>query len=431
MMTKYLNLTAILLFASLLISLTSCEESTDPADNDIIVIGAVLPFDNTNGILRENALRTAFDHINTHGGILDGKKIKLAVRSSGGTDREFTAARSAKDLLSSYDNVIGLISAYSSSCLGIVDQVASPMQIPLISGSALSDTLTNISPYFHRLVLPDIYQAKILADRAERMGMQKVAIAVQAGDMFSAELASAFRQQFTGEITKVEFGYQDQDYETSINLLMQNQPDAVFLCMLDALLAAEFMNAFDYFVEQSTIASTFFMLSDALYNFDIFLGKVEIMVGEINGWPKNFGAIPSPEPNNPIYEDFAEKLLEAYDQQVASYNAQYYDIGFIYALAIEKAAETASLSNIEEFRNAVNDNIRKVSRPEDGDTKINPLSSWNQLREIARNGTVDYDGASGKCDIDDDGNTLSTFLVFKAIIETDRYGFQPLEYVYP
>jgi len=414
-----------------MIGLSSCEESTNPADSDIVVIGAVLPYDNINGRFRENALRTALDHINTSGGVLGGKKIVLALRSSGGLDRESIAADAAKDILNSYDNVVGLVSAYSSSSLGIVKEVAGPLEIACMSGSALSDTLSGISPYFHRLVLPDIFQAKILADRARRMGLDKVAIAVQAGDMFSAELASAFRQQFSGEVTKVEFGYEDQDYQASLGLLLQNQPDAVFICMLDAFLAAEFMNAFDYYVDQNTIANTFFMLSDALYNFDIFLGRVEIMVGEINGWHKNFGAIPAPEPTNPIFEDFAEKLYEAYEQDVASYNAQFYDIGFIYALAIEKAAETTSLNNIDEFRRAVNENIRLVSRSDEGDTKIDPRTPWNQLREIAANGSVDYEGASGKCDIDDQGNSITTFLVFKAIIETDRYGFQPLEYVYP
>jgi ABC-type branched-subunit amino acid transport system substrate-binding protein len=430
-MKKNINFNLLLVFSFILIALSSCEESTDPADNDIIVIGAVLPYDNINGRYRENALRTALDHINTSGGVLGGKQLKLAIRSSGGLDREITAANAAKDILNSYDNVVGLVSAYSSSSLGIVLEVADPFEIACMSGSSLSDTLTGISPYFHRLILPDIYQAKILADRASRMGIKKVAIAVQAGDMFSAELASAFRQQFAGEITKVEFGYQDQDYEESLSLLMESEPDAIFMCMLDALLAAEFMNAFDYFIDQNTIASTFFMLSDALYNFDIFLGRAEILVGEINGWHKNFGAIPAPEPSNPIYEDFAEKLFEAYDQEVASYNAQFYDIGFIYALAIEKAAETTSLSNLDEFRRAVNENIRKVSRPDEGDTKIDPRTPWNQLREIAANGSVDYNGASGGCDIDDQGNALTTFLIFKAIIETDRYGFQPLEYVYP
>jgi hypothetical protein len=313
-------LSTLILVGILFFGLISCEESTNPADDNIIVIGAVLPYDNINGRYRENALRTAIDHINSQGGVLGGKTIKLAVRSSGGINREITAARAAKDILSSYNNVVGLVSAYSSSSLGIVNEIVIPLQIPCISGSALSDTLTNISPYFHRLILPDIFQAKILAKRAERIGVQKVAIAVQAGDLFSTDLAHAFRQQFTGETSIVEFGYEGQDYQSLMNLLMQDQPDAVFISMLDAMLAAEFLNAFDYFIDPNIVANTFFMLSDALYNFDIFLGKAEILVGEINGWHKNFGAIPAPEPSNPIYEDFAEKLFEAYSQQVASYN---------------------------------------------------------------------------------------------------------------
>lgn len=422
---------SLVLLSFLLLGIISCEESTDPADDDIIVIGVILPYDNYNGRYRENAIRTGIDIINTTGGVLNGKTIKLAVRNSYGADRSVSAANAARDILNSYNNVVGFITAYSSSSLGITNDVSEPEEIPCISGSSLSDTLTGISPFYHRLVLPDIYQAQILADRAERIGIQKVGIAMQVQDLFSNQLATAFRKEFSGEVSIVEFGYADQDYEASMNALMSNDPDAVFLSMLNALLAAEFFNAFDYFVDSGKISSTFFLLSDALYNFDIFQGRAEIIVGEINGWNKNFGAIPSPEPSNPIYEDFAQKLSDAYEQDVHSYNAQFYDIAFIYALAIEKAGQAVSFNNIKEFRKAVNDNIRVISRPDEGDTEVDPTMGWKQMKEIAANSTLDYKGASGECDIDENGNTLTTFLVFTAFIDSTRYGFQPLEYLYP
>ena len=436
MKKQNLKITALLIIAAILVGfISSCKK--DNNDNPepptcILTLGVILPLDNDNGQLRENAIKTAIDEINANGGVCGGYSIELIVRSSEGENREVAAAAAANDIISNATNLIGFATSYSTSSKGVVTQVSEPSHYPTISGSATAVNLSGISDYFQRLCPPDSYQANVLTQKATEIGIITVAIAVEENDFYSEGLSENFQAVFgAGVVAEVKFIKNDPDYVNKLNLLLADSPDAIFISMLDSDVYVEFIDSLYQINNEKDLTNTHFILCDALHSENIFDAHVEIMIGEINGKPKNFGSVSFPDTTTDAYKYFAEKLMEKYGQKVGSFNAQFYDIGYIFALAIEEASYITGLGNMELFREAVNEQIRIVTNFEFGDFIVYPDDGWPNIRLAADISGVDYSGASGNCNIDDEGNTMTPYLIFKIVGESGDYSFKNIEYINP
>lgn len=420
----------ILLIASLLLILSSngCKKNNDP-EAKYLTIGVILPLDQENGTLRENALRTAIDEINEGGGVGDGYEIRLAVKSSAGTNRKVAAALAAGEIISNNNYLVGFISSFSSSSSGIIGEVT-PDNYPIISGSATASSLSGISPYFQRLCAPDPFEANILVQKATEYGINSVAIAVEEGDQYSEELADAFQNEFSnGTVTKVSFSEGDPNYAAKINELFLDNPEGIFISMLNSNVYVEFLTMLGNINKTNGLMETSFILCDGLFTNELLLAPVEYMLGEFNGHPKNFGAFPSADTTSTAYIYFREKLKEKYDQKVASYNAQFYDIGYIYALAIQKSLAGVDIISIDAFKELVSGNIRIVASELSGDTKVNPSQGWQAIKSSAQAGNINYEGASGNCNIDNLGNAITPYSVFKVIKNDQELNFEIIEII--
>lgn len=173
------------------------------------------------------------------------------------------------------------------------------------------------------------------------------------------------------------------------------------------------------------------MLCDALYTGALLEAPVAFMTGEVNGHPRNFGAIPSADTASGPYEYFKAELMKRFGQQPASYNAQFYDIGLLYAMAIEKAFLQGGLDDMATFRSNVNHWIRQVSHGNSSDPVVMPSLGWKSVQLACRNGGVNYTGASGNCDIDDLGNTITPFALFKIVLSGGTPKFEIISIIYP
>ncbi len=429
------KITALLIIAAILVGfISSCKKDNNdkPEPPYIVTLGVILPMDNDNGQLRENAIRTAINEINANGGVGGGYSIELIVRSSEGENREVAAAAAANDIISNATNLIGFVTSYSTSSKGVVTQVSEPGHYPTISGSATAENLSGVSDYFQRLCPPDNYQANVLAQKATEIGITTVAIAVEENDFYSEGLSENFQAVFgAGVVVEVKFIKNDPGYVDKLNLLLADSPDAIFISMLNSDVYVEFIDSLYQINKEKDLTNTHFILCDALHSEDIFDAHVEIMIGEISGKPKNFGALSFPDTTTIPYEYFADKLMEKYGQQVGSFNAQFYDIGYIFALAIEEASYFTGLDNMELFRETVNEFVRIVTNFEFGDFIVYPNDGWSEIKQATDIGGVDYFGASGNCNIDDEGNTMTPFLIFKIVGEGGDYSFEGIEYINP
>ena len=423
-MKKIKIISLLILLAIVFAGISSCKKDDNSSDDPkSLVLGVILPLDQEKGLLRENALRLAIDEINNAGGIGNDYKIELVVRSSAGPNRELVAATTAQEIIIQHNHVVGFISSFSSSTIGIIEDVSVPDHYPCISGSATSKSLSGISPYFNRLCPPDGFEANVLSDRANFHGINSVAIAVENGDAFSEDLASSFQSAFGSGVTAtVNFDIEDPDYLSKINQLLTGNPEGLFISMLNP-------SAFIKFFDMLEPVNTTFILCDGLNSSSLFQANIAQILGEINGHTKNFGAYPSADTTTAPYLYFKAALWEKYNQKVASYNAQFYDIGYLYAMAIEKALMELGTADMKAFREKVNEYIRLVSHGNSGDPKVNSSQGWQAIKNACQLGGVDYIGASGNCDIDNEGNTITAYSIFKVIKPGSEYAFEIVEII--
>lgn len=422
---------SLVVFALVIVS--SCKK--DNKDEDIttvkkLTIGVVLPLDLEKGLLRQNALTLAVNEINAAGGVGSDYEIDLLIKSSAGQNREEAAAQAARQIIDESTNLVGFISCFSSSSLGIVNQISIPDQYPTLSGAATSEALNGISTYFQRLCPPDNYQAQVLSDQAITYGLSKVAIAVEAGDAYSSGLAASFQDAFgNGSEVMVNFSPDDPNYTDKINQLLEGDPDAVFVSMLNPASYNTFFTHLDQLNKGLALEDITFILCDALYSDNLFQSPISYLTGEVNGHPKNFGTLPSADTSTSEYIYFKNRLMEKYQQDVASYNAQFFDAGYLFALALEKSFMETDISDIASFRETLKEQIRMVSHGETGAIEVSAPMGWNTMKSNCAGSNINYTGASGNCDIDDEGNTQTAYAVFKVTENGGSYAFEILKIV--
>ncbi len=424
------NLLALsILFALTMLFMLGCGKDNEDNPHSV-TLAVVLPLDLEKGQLRKNALMLAIDDINQHGGIGEGHQIVLDVRSSEGADRAVAAAEKASAIISQHEHPVGIISCFSSSSIGIVEALSIPNHFPTISGAATSKSLSAVSDYFHRLCPPDGFEAKILADQAVSYGINTVTIAVEENEPYAMDLAETFKEEYGAESSSfISFSANETDIMSKVDQLLAGNPDAIFVSMLNPAIYDTLFESLHIWNDANQLDGVTFILCDGLHTDELFKLPISYMLGEINGHPKCFGAYPYVDPNSQSFLHFQEDLMATYEQEVASYNAQFYDIGYIYALAMERSLMETDFANMDDFRESLNTNLRKVTNANSTTTEVDPSMGWLSMKLACMEGEVDYVGASGHCDIDADGNTQTAFAVF-TINDDDALVFEVLRILY-
>tara|TARA_Y100000385_G_C13081146_1_gene633967 strand:+ start:890 stop:2182 length:1293 start_codon:yes stop_codon:yes gene_type:complete len=423
-------LTVLLLLSVLFLSQIGCNKNDDSNNNEkYFTLGVILPMDLEDGTLSENSLRTAIDEINNAGGVGDGYEIRLDVKSSEGSDRQISAALAANNIIDESENLIGFVSSFSSSTLGI-NEIVIPELYPVIAGSATDGSLSNVSPYFQRLCSPNSFEANVLTQQAAEYGISSIAIAFEKGDPYSEDLATAFAESYESEIPAiVEFSQGDPNLESKINELLESNPEGIFISMLNPDVYSEFFTALNNMNNNNLLEQTSFLLSDGFAGNEFFTLPIDYLLGDINGHPRNFGATPSADTSSTEYKYFREELLLKYNHDVGPFNAQFYDLGYIYALAIQKSFQDVGMITIAAFRELVANNIRPVSDAISGDEIVKPSQGWESMKASAQTFNIDYIGASGNCNIDSQGNTVTPYEVFRVVKQDGVYSFETIKII--
>jgi len=432
-MTIFARVLKVSAVAALLLFAGCNKEKNTPVELlNSFTIGVILPMDQAKGPQRENALRTAIDQINEAGGVGSGFRINLIVKSSEGANREEAAIVAGNEIIASATNLVGFITAFSSCTKGVVEQIAIPEGYPVLSGSATSSTLSGITPFFSRLCPPDEFEATVLMQQAISFGISSVAIAVEEGDIYSENLALAFRDIFgAGASLIVHFKQNDPDYSAKLTQLVSGEPEGIFISMLNPGVYKEFISRLSEIAVSKQLENTTYILCDGLYSASLLEAPVGFMTGEINGHSKNFGAMPSADTTTGAFIYFQTELMKKYQQEVASYNAQFYDIGYIYAMAIEKTWLETGTGDMDSFRDRLRYWIREVSHGSQGDPPVMPTLGWESIRYACLNGGVNYEGASGNCNIDSEGNSVTPYAIFRITSSAGEYNLEIISIVYP
>ena len=161
--------------------------------------------------------------------------IRLLVANSG-SRVEYAAfvARQIVNIAQKDNTVMGVLGWLNSSHTEQAYPILANAHIPMVSSSATSDTLTNISPYFFRVISPDRIQGQYAAKYArEELHASRVAVFYDPKDTYSNSLAKAFEQQIGSShiVVKETYTVSSTTNDTPLDKLndaLNYRPDLIY-----------------------------------------------------------------------------------------------------------------------------------------------------------------------------------------------------------
>ncbi|OQX97487.1 MAG: hypothetical protein B6I24_08610 [Bacteroidetes bacterium 4572_128] len=406
------NLKFLLLFIFLISVFISCEESDEADESNTINIGLMVPILQYEEFSNEmkNAANLAIEEINSNGDIL-GKKLKLIVKDNEASKE--VALEKGKELIND-DNAVALISTASSRCLYLANNLIIDKEVLLISPSATSPQLTDLNDrgFFWRTIPSDAFQGKIIADYVKNvLEISEMAI-LHTNSIYGKGLKNAFTDHIMSLGTPIIFSvqsfdesedenYDDYDFHSQLDLLLENKPPLLFLVTgagagLQKIIATlDTMKIFDDTYKPQIIGTEAFKSNDFLNENSHSVIKNLIGISPLNPYNQTFN-------NN--FENFIGKA------PIRSYSYSMYDAIYLIAYSILSSESTIPKDFIKK--------IREISS--DGE-KIG-INEFQKAKEKIENGiSIDYDGASGRLEFDENGDLASGIYEIWQIKENTSY----------
>ena len=334
----------------------------------------------------------AASHVNEQGGLLGGDTYRLV---PGDAQCDPKAAVDAGAKLVNVEQVVAVI---GSNCSGATNGMAQSVTIPagvvMLSDTATAPVISELedNDLVFRVAASDAYQGRSLAEHAWEKGYRALAV-TYANDDYNAGLAKVFETAF-------------KELGGTVTASQMHEPDkASYRSELSTLAGAggEGLALFAYYG-----SSGITILRNSLENglFGKFLGADGMMdssVIEQIGADTLRGNIllsqPASDTEGASWKAFAEAFTAAGHDPSAPFVAHGYDVAFLTALAIEKAGAAD--------RGMIPAALREVANAPG--TVIRP-GEWEKARKaIAAGEDVNYEGASGAIEFDDNGDVAGTY----------------------
>jgi len=324
----------------------------------------------TFGINSSNGVELAKEEINSGGGLLGGRKIKLVVEDDQSKPGQPSSA--VKKLVAS-DKAIAILGEIASSRSLEAAPICQEAKIPMISPGSTNPRVTDVGDYIFRVCFIDPFQGTVMAKFAlDTLKVKKVAILTDVKNDYSVGLTKYFKDYFTAHggaiVSERSFsgGGTDKDFRAQLTSIKAAQPEAIFVP--------------GYYTEAGLIAKQARSLGI----------KVPLMGGD--GWdsPKlseiggsaiegcYFSTHFSPQDKNPKVQDFVKKYQEKFKAMPDGMAPLGYDAMMILASAIKTAGGTDAA----------------------------------KIRD-ALAATKDYDGVTGKITIDEKRNATKSAVVLQ------------------
>ncbi len=316
----------------------------------------------------------AWNEVNESGLLLDGQTI-TAVRADS-TCIDNAAAQASAERLVSTENVAAIMGADCSGVtIGIANNVAVPNGVVMISPSATSPALTDITDndYFFRTAPSDARQGEILTEVVQSNDITSVAVSYTNND-YGKGLSDSFVAAFeaAGGTVTINAPHEDGrgDYSAEVGALAAAGGDAlVVLGYVDQGGVGIIRSAVD------TGAFDRFVLGDGMYGQSL----IDAIGDDLEG---TIGVIPGAEGEG---SDAFVAVAEAGGiDPTGSYTGESYDAAALIALAIQKAGSADRTA----IRDAILDVANGPGEP------ILPGELAKGLQILKDGGDVDYVGAT-------------------------------------
>ena len=339
-----------------------------------------------------DARNLAATHVNEAGGLFDGDTYRLV---PGDAQCDPKGAVDAGAKLVNVEQVVAIIGpSCSGATNGMAQSVTIPAGVVLLSDSATSPAISELEDgdLVFRVAPSDAYQGRSLAELAWANGYRELAL-TYANDDYNAGLAQVFEaafQELGGTITGSQLHEPNKaSYRSELSTLAGGGGEALAV--------------FAYYG-----SSGITILRNSLENglFGKFLGADGMMdnsVIEQLGADTLRGNImlsqPASDTEGASWKAFATAFEAAGHATSAPFVAHAYDVAFAVALAIEQAGSAD--------RGAISAALREVANAPG--MVIRP-GEWRKAKEaIAAGQDVNYEGASGAIEFDDNGDVAGVY----------------------
>ena len=336
----------------------------------------------------------AAKHVNAQGGMLKGDSLKLVLGDSacdpkGGVDAGTKAVN--------VEQVVAIVGASCSGATnGMVQSVTIPAGVTSVSDSATAPSITDLkdNDLVFRVAASDAYQGAALAQLAIDNGYKTVAVTF-ANDDYNAGLAAVFVRSFVEKGGKISANQMHEPKKASYRSELATLSGK----------GEEALAVFSYFGSGGITIIRNSLENDLFSKFLAADGMFDKSVLEQIGADNLRGNIlvtqATSDLKNESYKLFAEAFKATGHDPQAPYAAHGYDATFLLALAVEKAG-AADRSKISAALRAVAGPPGMIIRP----------GQWKEAKAaIAAGKDINYEGAVGNNDFDENGDVTAIFSV--------------------
>lgn len=403
----------LLAIVALFLNLVSCsdDDDTEPKYNNPIKIGVLLPISavRASAESKKLALLMAEDEINSAGGIMD-RDIQFIFRDDEGLAD--AGVEQTKEFLNDSIKVI-LGAQWSSVTLAVAREVAIPNDMLLISSSSTNAEITNLDDkgLVWRTAPSDAIQGKVGADYVYNTLRKKTVGIIFINNAFGSGLAEIFKQEFEAfggealsfvgypELPQEEAGL--YDYADYLDTLFKDKPEAIYLIGYE-LDCAKISN--DIIHEHHILPD----YKPLFFSNDGPKGKNFLLNAHPDIIEGMMGTQPATRADDPNNMEFTQNFMDRFTFEPYTYNQNIYDCAYLVAYAMLKSGKTTPYGIAAELRNVSGGN------PDEQGELINANEFAKAKEIIEGGGTINYNGASGKIDFDENGDPGSgTFVIWE------------------
>jgi branched-chain amino acid transport system substrate-binding protein len=336
----------------------------------------------------------AAKHVNDQGGLFKGDKYTLVLGDSACDPK---AGVDAGNKVVNVEQVVAIVGASCSGATnGMVQSVTIPAGVVSLSDSATAPSITDLkdNDLVFRVAPSDAYQGRALAELVKKSGMTKVAV-TYANDDYNAGLANVFVREYKamgGTITANQAHEPDKaSYRSELSTLSKGGAEAL---VVFAYYGSSGITIIRNSLENGLFGK--FYAADGMFD-----QSVIDQIGADNLRGNIWITQSASDYDDQSYKIFAKAFEAAGGNPQAPYVAHGYDASFLMALAIEKAG-SADRGKISAALRAVAGPPGEVIRP----------GEWKKAKGLIDAGTdINYEGASGKVDFDDNGDVAGLYSV--------------------
>ncbi|MBD1863744.1 MULTISPECIES: ABC transporter substrate-binding protein [Trichocoleus] len=385
-------------------SSTGSTPAASTANAKGLKIGSLLPATGDLAPIGQAMLASvplAVDQANQCGGV-NGEPVTLVAEDD---QTDPTAGAEGMTKLAEADKVAGVVGSFASSVSSAAVDVAARNKVMLISPGSTSPVFTerakkgDFQGYWARTAPPDTYQARALAKLASDRGFKRVSTVVINNDYgvgFEKEFVEAFKKQggtVVNEAKPTRYDPKATTFETEAAAAFGGKPDAVVAVLYAETGSLLLKSAY----EQGLTEGVQVMLTDGVKSdeFPKQVGKTSdgkfIITNAI-------GTVPGADGKS--LDALAKLWQEKKGQSVSAYVPHSWDAAVLLMLAAEAAKANTGEGVQSKLRDVANAPGTEVSDVCEG------------LKLLRTGQDINYQGASGNVDIDENGDVIGSYDVW-------------------